>query len=309
MQDITAKQKKRIERLAELAGKDNAGILLHIFEMTDKFDDSQEETKGLLDKIEKLFADVEAIKPKKGTDYMTDDEKEEMMDEVYSRIPKPEKLDKKELLNAFLDAVKKKIRQPKDGKDAVIDYDRILNDVLKNIRVPQDGKPGKSGSPDSPNQIVSKINRAENKINKDQIEGLDDIERIARENIRPAGGTSDGLPITTTHIYKNGAFVGRAKNIDFRDDITEIVIVGDVVYVPNKSSGGSGGALTQETPAGTIDGSNVDFTLTKSPTVLMLFRNGQLQAPGGEDYTLTAANITFVEAPLNGDILLAYYQS
>lgn len=66
----------------------------------------------------------------------------------------------------------------------------------------------------------------------------------------------------------------------------------------------------KETPSGTVNGSNVTFNLAHTPKTgsLMLFRNGQLQNDGGNDYTLSTATITFATAPLSGDLLTAYYR-
>ena len=64
-----------------------------------------------------------------------------------------------------------------------------------------------------------------------------------------------------------------------------------------------------ETPTGSIDGSNKDFTLANTPATnsLQIFLNGAYQTPGGEDYTLAGTTITFVNAPLTGGILRAFY--
>lgn len=64
-----------------------------------------------------------------------------------------------------------------------------------------------------------------------------------------------------------------------------------------------------ETPGGTIDGSNKDFTLVNTPATgsLQVFLNGAFQTGGGEDYTLTGLTITFVNAPLTGSILRGFY--
>ena len=64
-----------------------------------------------------------------------------------------------------------------------------------------------------------------------------------------------------------------------------------------------------ETPTGSIDGSNKDFTLANTPAThsLQVFLNGMYQTPGGEDYTLSGLTITFVSAPLTGSILRAFY--
>lgn len=66
-----------------------------------------------------------------------------------------------------------------------------------------------------------------------------------------------------------------------------------------------------ETPTGTINGSNTVFTLAHTPAVansLQVFLNGAYQTPGGVDYTLVTATITFVNAPPTGSILRAFYK-
>lgn len=70
--------------------------------------------------------------------------------------------------------------------------------------------------------------------------------------------------------------------------------------------------VDQETPAGSVDGVNVTFTLTGAPAPtagLVLFRNGVVQA-SGIDYTIAGNTVTFVEAatPQVGDTLLAWYR-
>ena len=64
-----------------------------------------------------------------------------------------------------------------------------------------------------------------------------------------------------------------------------------------------------ETPAGSIDGSNKDFVIDNTPATnsLQVFLNGAYQTPGGEDYTLSNLTITFVNAPPTGSILRVFY--
>ena len=64
-----------------------------------------------------------------------------------------------------------------------------------------------------------------------------------------------------------------------------------------------------ETPAGAINGANDTFTLANTPATnsLQVFLNGVYQTPAGEDYTLVGLTITFVNAPLTGSILRAFY--
>ena len=67
-----------------------------------------------------------------------------------------------------------------------------------------------------------------------------------------------------------------------------------------------------ETPSGTINGSNKVFTLAANPSPaasLMLFLNGMYQTPAGEDYTLVDETKTFINAPLSGSVLRAFYRT
>lgn len=68
--------------------------------------------------------------------------------------------------------------------------------------------------------------------------------------------------------------------------------------------------VTEETPSGTINGSNVTFTLANTPTAgtLKLFLNGVRQKSGaGNDYTITTNTISMTTAPISGDVLIADY--
>lgn len=81
-------------------------------------------------------------------------------------------------------------------------------------------------------------------------------------------------------------------------------------YVDSRPSLTPSNFIFNEAPTGTIDGSNVTFTLANTPTAntVQLFLNGLLQRPGaGHDYTISGATITMLSAPLTGDILLAHY--
>jgi hypothetical protein len=73
---------------------------------------------------------------------------------------------------------------------------------------------------------------------------------------------------------------------------------------------GSNSFIYSETPSGTIDGNNDEFTLANEPLTgtLQLFRDGQLLTGGGADYTLATSTITFTTPPSSGSVLLAHYQ-
>lgn len=74
-----------------------------------------------------------------------------------------------------------------------------------------------------------------------------------------------------------------------------------------------GGAISfadKEVPSGTVNGSNVTFTLAETPTSGSehLFLNGVLQKDGGNDYSISGGTITFVTAPETGATLLVSYR-
>ncbi len=65
-----------------------------------------------------------------------------------------------------------------------------------------------------------------------------------------------------------------------------------------------------ETPVGTIDGSNVTFTLTAAPnptTSLEVTLNGQ-EMSVTEDYTLSTDTITMLIAPPTGSLIKSDYR-
>jgi hypothetical protein len=69
--------------------------------------------------------------------------------------------------------------------------------------------------------------------------------------------------------------------------------------------------VDNETPSGDINSSNKVYALANTPSPaasVILFLNGAFQTAAGEDYTLVTDTITFVNAPLSGGILRAFYR-
>ena len=71
-----------------------------------------------------------------------------------------------------------------------------------------------------------------------------------------------------------------------------------------------GNFVDDETPTGTVNGSNKVFTVASTPKSgsLKVFANGQRVKGGGEDYTLSGVTITFVTAPPTNSIILVDYR-
>lgn len=68
--------------------------------------------------------------------------------------------------------------------------------------------------------------------------------------------------------------------------------------------------VKKEVPSGTLNGSNVTFTLANTPTSGSeeVFLNGLLQQSGaGNDYTISTSTITMLTAPLSTDKILVNY--
>lgn len=68
--------------------------------------------------------------------------------------------------------------------------------------------------------------------------------------------------------------------------------------------------FVQETPSGTVNGSNVTFTIANTPLeddAVLVIVNGLIQQRGaGNDYTISGTTITFNTAPATASTLLVY---
>lgn len=173
----------------------------------------------------------------------------------------------------------------------------------------KDGADGKDGSPDSGEEIIDKINEAEGKIDPKRIKGLTNALKAVDDYGKfPSGGGGGGTQQLI--IQDEGTrvsdfvtalnFVGAGVQLTYGNNGTVTVTV----------SGSAGTEANNETPSGTINGSNTVFTLAHTPSPaasLKLYLNGAFQTAGGEDYTLATATITFINAPLTGGVLRCFY--
>jgi hypothetical protein len=134
---------------------------------------------------------------------------------------------------------------------------------------------------------------------------------------------SSGGRVLFTEIWAVSPSTGILKLRDVR----AILLPGGFVSAPSNvgggNSGGDGGGIIGEngtgafvdleTPTGSVNGSNLIFTLVSTPSPgssLELFRNGIRLSPS-VDFTLTGNTITFVSGaqPQTGDILRASYRT
>lgn len=75
-------------------------------------------------------------------------------------------------------------------------------------------------------------------------------------------------------------------------------IIDDTSITAVRTTIGVGSFADEETPTGTIDGSNAAFTIANTPLTgsLKLYKNGIRMTGGGVDYTLSGTTITYVAA-------------
>lgn len=94
--------------------------------------------------------------------------------------------------------------------------------------------------------------------------------------------------------------------------VTDSITLGTtpLVFTSLMGSGNltSGNFVIRETPSGTINGSNTAFTLAFTPTVgtETVYLNG-LEQNVTTDYTISGSTITYLVAPISGDILRVSY--
>ena len=103
--------------------------------------------------------------------------------------------------------------------------------------------------------------------------------------------------------------------------ITNTEIASDANIALSKIAGGtelnnrvtdleSDAFVTREVPSGSVNGSNVTFTLANTPVAgsEQVYLNGLLQDPGaGNSYTISGSTITFLSAPLTNDEIHVSY--
>lgn len=161
------------------------------------------------------------------------------------------------------------------------------------------GIDGKDGSEITPKEVIEKINKSRgDKIKRTRVEGLDEVEGIARtaqsqvQNFISLGGSRQ------TAIKVSGTILGTGINtINFVGATGTKVGDGSEVNVTTSGSGGGqvnsivagtnitvdstdpanpivsatgGGSFAVMVPTGTIDGSNVTFVFSSAPSVIVL---------------------------------------
>lgn len=129
-----------------------------------------------------------------------------------------------------------------------------------------------------------------------------------------AGGT-----VTTVSVVSANGFAGSVSNASTTPAITISTTItgllkGNGTAISAASAGtdfvANANFVFNETPSGSVNGSNTTFTLANTPTTgtVQVFLNGQLQEPGaGNDYTISGGTITYLTAPVTNDKIRVNY--
>ncbi len=276
--------KNKLQEVLKLFDKDHAGLLAHVVEMNTKFEEMSTEYQKLQEEFDALSFKLEALKPVKGTDYLTENEVNDFKSSILESIPTPDPIDEPGIIKRAIAHFKKTVKMPKDGmdgKDAEVNHQEIANMVIDMIDLPENGKngrDGKDGSSDTPEQLIEKLKA---------IPGWQRIDK----NFLP------GPEKFTTQMELDYAISKLRNQVSFLINKVEGLVI----------TPGGGGTLTPETPTGTIDGNNTAFHVNHTP--IQVFQNGQYQNPNVPDYTFNSGTgiINFTTPPLPGDNLITYY--
>lgn len=234
--------------------------------------------------------------PVKGKDYFTDTEINSFKSEVTPTKGKDyfdgkdAVVDYKKLIDATLPLIPK----PKDGRpgaDAKVDYDKVVKAVIPLIPLPKNGKDGNDGSPDTGEDIVNKIKGITKEKNKLSVFDLKDVEGFKRQSSRSYNFT-ELIDTPNSYAGQSGKFV----KVKTTEDGLEFGV----------SGGGTEGSIYNE--EFTTDGISSTYSLSQTPATnsTAVYLSGARQELG-VDYTVVGNNIVLASVPTTNLPLIVDY--
>ncbi len=132
----------------------------------------------------------------------------------------------------------------------------------------------------TPDELITALNKSNLKLRPTLIDGLQDIERIAKAN-------QVAVPVTTTNFYSSGSLVGRAKNINITGSgAPTLSVTGDSANLSFSASAGSGDVTG---PGSATDN---DIALFNGATGKIIKDSGHTLS----EYALLASSPTFQDS-------------
>lgn len=183
---------------------------------------------------------------------------------------------------------------PQDGQDA--DESRIVTAVLERIPAPNNGKDGIDGEDGTDGQ--------------DAVVDYGKVVRLALKEIKNAKGTSTSEPELdkvlsewAEKIYK------RARAAALRGG-GDIVVAGSGISIAHsngrKTISATGSGILSETPVGTVDGSNLIFTVSHPPLFVIADSSFRVD---GQGYSYAVLTITMDALVPPTQFIRSYYAS
>ena len=139
-------------------------------------------------------------------------------------------------------------------------------------------------------QIIEKINtdESEQKIKKEKVEGIEEIEKEIASIPRGRGtiGGTRGI-----QLYTNGTKRGMAQMVNIIPGIG-VSLTYDYAFGRNDITINASASTSVLTATGTINDSNLDFTFTSEPAILVINGASYRQTGGAITWTWTAGTLT-----------------
>lgn len=185
-----------------------------------------------------------------------------------------------------------------DGKDA--DEEQIVQKVLAGIPVPKDGRDGTNGRDVDEVAVIAKV-LEKIPTPRDGRDGKDaspaPVEEYRQE-------FSEQLSKEIDRVYQKvgSKTYAMSELSDTQSATTGQVMIkqADGSWAPGAATGGSG--LNQEIPSGTVNGTNVTFTVTVAPKFIITdtgtyINTAVMQNPGMAGFSLSGLTVTMDLAP------------
>ena len=157
--DLTPKEQRKLEKVLETAVEGELTTIEQVFAVEDRVEALEEILPSLATKDEVSLA-LSEIELQKGDQGEKGEDGIDGLDGEDGETP---------IKNVdYFDG--------KDGRDGIDGINGL--DGKDGV----DGLPGKDGSPDTPDQVVDKVNESTKLIKRERVEGMSDIERLAKAN-------------------------------------------------------------------------------------------------------------------------------
>jgi len=264
---FTEEQKRRLSRLMSVMQK---GDIRYVLDLEDRFDEAVATLKA-------QNRGQDGYTPKVGVDFYTPEDKEAMKMEIFDLIPKP--LSDSRLIDEAVSRIVAKIKRPKDGRDAVVDYARVIGQCMEAIRAEMPEQMEHECDDLEADEVIESLKSVQEEEDKLPFDAIrdgralaDEVRKLREDFIKNkrTGYVTGGQGTPGIELFVDGVSKGFQRYVNF--------IAGSgisLTYTPSNGrndltiSAAAGGDPEAPT-SGDIDGSNLVFTFTRPPKVLVV---------------------------------------